>query len=40
VTGRPLYPIGEIVAAPRGVSFLDSAGTPVGLARGFEHFVT
>lgn len=39
-TGRPLTAIGEIVDAAAGVSFLDAAGTPVSLARGFEHFVT
>jgi thiamine-monophosphate kinase len=39
-TGRPLHAIGEIVEAAGGVSFLDAAGVPVALARGFEHFVT
>ena len=38
-TGRPLHAIGEIVEAAAGVSFLDVAGVPVTLARGFEHFV-
>jgi thiamine-monophosphate kinase len=39
-TGRVLRAIGEIVEATAGVSFLDAAGTPVPLARGFEHFAT
>ena len=39
-TGRPLHAIGEIVDAAAGVSFVDAAGTPVVLSRGFEHFVT
>jgi thiamine-monophosphate kinase len=38
-TGRPLHGIGEIVDMADGVSFLDAAGVPVALARGFEHFV-
>jgi thiamine-monophosphate kinase len=37
-TGRPLRAIGQIVDAEAGVSFLDAAGAPVSLARGFEHF--
>ena len=39
-TGCPLHAIGEIVDAAAGVSFVDAAGTPVVLSRGFEHFVT
>jgi thiamine-monophosphate kinase len=39
-TGRALCAIGEIVEAGAGVGFLDAAGSPVSLARGFEHFVT
>lgn len=39
-TGCPLHAIGETVDAAAGLSFLDATGTPVSLARGFEHFVT
>jgi thiamine monophosphate kinase len=37
-TGRPPYAIGEIVAAPAGLTFLDADGAPVSLGPGFEHF--
>ena len=37
-TGRLPHAIGEIVDRAAGVSFVNSAGTPVALAAGFEHF--
>jgi thiamine-monophosphate kinase len=37
-TGRSLHAIGAMVAAPAGLTFLDAAGAPVSLGRGFEHF--
>jgi len=39
-TGRLPQAIGEIADRAAGVTFVDAAGRPVALARGFEHFAT
>ena len=39
-TGTPLSAIGEVVAAERGVTYLDAHGAAVTPAPGFEHFAS
>ena len=37
-TGTPLAVVGEVVAGPAMVAFVDDAGAPVAVGPGYEHF--